>query len=211
LDISTRRELAFWIHGELQGAITAIGRSLRENGEDETADKLTDFNDKMIRMMAHRLYPSQLEVSLHLALGDLCHGRAELTMSDNLTPISFKNLQSLIVPFDLRLAIYRIVEEAITNAEKKPDTTKISVTVEAETDLIRISVLDNGAEFDIEQKHSLGFTLINTYVRQFTGHWAINNGDDGVLLTATLAMPVAQTVETMVPPTFASFKRDSKK
>ncbi len=210
LDVFTRRELAFWIHGELQSALMIAAQSLRQDGAVAAADKLSDINDKMIRMMAHKLYPTQLEVSLHLALSDLCHERAELTMSDNLTANSFRNLETIVVPFDMRLAIYRIIEEATTNAAKKHDTTKISVTVQAETNHICISVVDNGAEFDAEKKHSLGLSLINSYVRHFNGDWAINNRDDGVILTATLVMPVVQTVETMVPPAFASFRRDLK-
>ena len=209
-DVRTRRELAFWIHGELQSALVTAARSLRQDGSVEAADRLSDINDKIIRMMAHNLYPTQLEVSLYLAMSDLCHERAELTMSDNLSPDSFKNLDTVLVPFNARLAVHRIIEEAITNAEKKPDTTKISVNVKAENYYIHISVLDNGADFDAEQKQSLGFSLIKSYVRQFNGYWAINNLDDGVLLTATLALPVFETVETVVPPTFVSVFRKMK-
>ena len=194
LDLSTRREIGSWIHGELQSSLIHLARSLRHDGQNEAADKLSNINDNMVRAMAHKLYPPQLEISIQLALNDLCHERAEITLSDNLSLNSFKSRESIIVPFDIRLAIHRIVEEAITNAEKKPNTSKISVNVIAENNLIRISVRDDGDALTAQPEHSLGLTLINSYVRQFNGNWNIRNSNGGVLLTAILALPVVTTL-----------------
>ena len=207
VDAMTRREIAAWIHGDLQSSLIKVGQSLRKNGHFEASDELERINNGIVRRLAHQLFPPQLEVSLHLALTDLCHERAKLTMSDNLNLALFKNFKSRIVPFQLRLAAYRIVEEAINNAEKKPSTTTISVSVEACDDLLQISVLDNGMPLIDEPKHSLGFALINTYVRQFQGDWKIQNTQLGVHLTASLSFAYSDLVEKMVPEPILRMKK----
>lgn len=200
LDAVTRREIAGWIHGDLQRELIRVGRSLRAHGHIEASNELAKINDDVVRAMSHKLYPHQLEVSIHLALTDLCHERAALTMSDNLSLTMFKGLQSRVMPFELRLATYRIVEEGLNNAEKKPSTTAISVSVEAIDDLLRISVIDNGEPLSDVPNNSLGFTLINTYVRQFNGTWKISNTASGVLLAASLSFASTETVAERAAP-----------
>lgn len=207
LDIAVRREIGLWIHGTLQSELMSIIRSLRQNGEVEAAHKLMEINDMTVRAMAHKLYPPQLEITLHLALSDLCHKRADLMLSDNLSLKSFKALQSVVLPFQVRLAVYRIVEEAITNAEKKMNTTHIFVSVTCEDEIVHISIFDNGSALKDPIHHSLGLALINSHVKQFDGDWSIRNSDNGVLLTAKLAIPGVQTLEMMVPASFRSLNK----
>jgi two-component system, NarL family, sensor histidine kinase UhpB len=55
----------------------------------------------------------------------------------------------MAVPPDVGTAIYRIVQEALTNVAKHADATHVSVIVEKQTDGLRLIVEDNGRGFDI--------------------------------------------------------------
>jgi signal transduction histidine kinase len=186
LDTKTRREISIWLHGDVQRQLMNLARILRDHGDIDLASEVTKLNDETVRTMAHRLHPQQLDISLELALSDLCYGQAELQLSDNLHLQTFIKSTFVVLRTELRVAIYRIVEEGISNALKKPSTQKIFVLVSAEENSIDISVQDDGDKLTDSWKKSLGFSLISSYVDQFGGSWSISNNKDGVILRATL-------------------------
>jgi len=186
LDAKTRREISVWLHGDVQRQLMNLARNLRNQGAHDMASEVSKLNDGTIRSMAHRLHPPQLDISLELALADLCYGQADLQISDNLHLQNMTNSTFVVLESELRTAIYRIVEEGISNALKKPSTRKISVLVSAEIDSIDISVQDDGDRLTDNWKESLGFSLIGIFVTQFDGTWSIGNNKDGVILRATL-------------------------
>jgi glucose-6-phosphate-specific signal transduction histidine kinase len=186
LDTQTRREISLWLHGDVQRQLMNLARNLRNQGASDMASEVSKLNDETIRSMAHRLHPPQLDISLELALSDLCHGQADLQLSDNLHLQNMTNSTFVVLQSELRIAIYRIVEEGISNALKKPSTRKISVHVSAGNAAIDISVQDDGDRLTDGWKESLGFSLIEIFVEQFDGNWSISNNKDGVILQATL-------------------------
>jgi signal transduction histidine kinase len=186
LDTKTRREISIWLHGDVQRQLMNLARILRDHGDIDLASEVTKLNDETVRAMAHRLHPQQLDISLELALSDLCYGQAELQLSDNLHLQTFIKSTFVVLRTELRVAIYRIVEEGISNALKKPSTQKIFVLVSAEENSIDISVQDDGDKLTDSWKKSLGFSLISSYVDQFGGSWSLSNNKDGVILRATL-------------------------
>jgi len=139
--------------------------------------------------------PPQLDISLELALSDLCHGQAELQLSENLHLQSFTNSEFVVLPTELRIAIYRIVEEGITNALKKPNTQKIAVAVTALNNCIEISVQDDGDRLKDNWQGSLGFSLIAIFVERFGGSWSISNDENGVILRATLNQELTSSTD----------------
>lgn len=186
IDTQTRREISFWLHGDVQRQLINLARTLKSQGDNDLAFEVSKLNDETVRAMAHRLHPQQLDISLELALSDLCHGQAELQLSDNLQLHNLTTDTFVVLQSELRIAIYRIIEEGISNALKKPSTRKISVLVTAENKSIDISIQDDGDRLIDNVKESLGFSLIEIFVEQFGGSWSISNNEDGVLLRATL-------------------------
>lgn len=193
LDTKTRREISIWLHGDVQRQLMNLARILRDHGDIDLASEVTKLNDETVRAMAHRLHPQQLDISLELALSDLCYGQAELQLSDNLHLQTFIKSKFVVLRTELRVAIYRIVEEGISNALKKPSTQKIFVSVSAEENSIDISVQDDGDKLTDSWKKSLGFSLIEIFVDQFGGSWSISNNKDGVILRATLHEKLSQS------------------
>ena len=86
----------------------------------------------------------------------------------------------LVLPTSLSYAIYRVVEEALSNAKKKQSVTKISVSVKVVGDKIQIVVHDDGQKLTSENKVGLGVTLFDVYAKQFGGTWSLSNTTDGV-------------------------------
>jgi signal transduction histidine kinase len=83
-------------------------------------------------------------------------------------------------PIQQRYAIYRIVEEAVANAEKKPSTTKINVDISIPEDQIIISVIDDGSPVGKSVELGLGTRLIDTYALLHKGSWHLKNISKGV-------------------------------
>ena len=66
----------------------------------------------------------------------------------------------------LEVGIYRIVQEAVSNAVKYADASNISIQITKQLDSLLIMVEDDGIGFDINtQKHQKGFGLLNMQFR----------------------------------------------
>jgi signal transduction histidine kinase len=83
-------------------------------------------------------------------------------------------------PIKQRFAIYRIIEEAVANAEKKSSATKIRVDISIPKDQIIITVIDNGAPISDSVEPGLGSRLIDTYTLLHKGSWSLSNISEGV-------------------------------
>ena len=184
IDTQTRRELGAWLHSVVQPRLLSIARKAwADKSEIGTtlATELDELNDNVVRRYSHQLFPVQLEIALVLALADMLEGRAEFNFDTRMLPlmgevgevgsvpkISPEAMHSLIpksqvfFPIQQRYAIYRIVEEAVANAEKKPSTTKINVDISIPEDLIIISVIDDGSPVGESVEAGLGTRLIDT-------------------------------------------------
>jgi len=202
IDTQTRRELGAWLHSVVQPKMLSIARKAwADKSEIGTtlATELDELNDKVVRRYSHQLFPVQLEIALVLALGDMLEGRAEFNFDTRMLPLmgetgevgpvpkfSPEGMKSLIpksqvfFPIQQRYAIYRIVEEAVANAEKKPLTTKINVDISIPEDLIIISVIDDGSPVGESVEAGLGTRLIDTYALLHKGSWHLKNISKGV-------------------------------
>ena len=213
VDTQTRREIGAWLHSVVQPKLLSIARkawtSKTEVG-DLLGAAIDELNEEVVRRYSHQLFPVQLEIALVLALADLLKGRAEFKFDQRMFPlmgdvgeaksvprISQENVGSLIprdqvfFPVSQRYAIYRIIEEAVANAEKKPSTTKITVDISIPQDQIIITVTDNGSPKNDSVAPGLGSRLIDTYTVLNGGAWALSNIDGGVQFRCELPIIVA--------------------
>lgn len=204
IDNETRQEVGAWLHGTLQPQLTRLARDLRMAKGDENdsfAERVDELSEKYVRTYSHELYPPSLIVSLEVGLETLLDGRAELVLDRRLSNestigFSFSSPESGIDESDkpLRLilgrersyAVYRIIEEAVANAEKKSNSLRIVVEVHIERANIRLSVHDNGAPIPENANPGLGHSIIDALVQKFKGSWSIVNVDDGVELIAQI-------------------------
>lgn len=160
-----RREVAEQIHGLVQSRLLVAAHWLvqaQENaktGRGNSAELIAraqslieDTNENEIRPLARKLHPSTVRLGLISAIRSLLtslsvEGDVEIK-KDGYDPSNEKWWQTGL-PEELRLTIYRVVEEACNNVLKHSQATGVWVTLERPTaDLIRVSVQDNGSGFD---------------------------------------------------------------
>ena len=215
IDNETRQEVGSWLHGTLQPQLTRLARDIRAKKEtdcDIVAQRVDEINEKYVRAYSHDLYPPSLIVSLEVGLETLLDGRAELTLDHQLTNasnIGFSIWSSesgfedstrplrLVLGRERGYATYRIIEEAVANAEKKSSASQIAVDVRVEGEQIRILVHDNGAPISKDAKRGLGHSVIDTFVQKFDGNWSFTNVADGVELIALIPYTPLTVAETL--------------
>lgn len=204
IDNQTREEVGAWLHGTLQPKLTSLAKDIRmrkATDAEEIAGRVDEINEQFVRTYSHSLYPPSLMVSLEVGLETLLEGRAKLELDDRLTnaanvgfaiwspslgiPEHSQNLR-LHLGREYAYAAYRIIEEAVANAEKKPSTTSITVSVRVNEDALCISVRDNGDSVPENVQFGLGLSVINAFVQKFDGSMSIGNVEDGVELNASL-------------------------
>lgn len=62
--------------------------------------------------------------------------------------------QADIISLPLRTTIFKIIQQAVTNAVKNGQATKVKVLVSIARDILRVKVGDDGVGFDVEQERS---------------------------------------------------------
>lgn len=198
IDNETREEVGAWLHGTLQPQLVRLAKDIRTNKLNDcelVAQRVDEIAEKYVREYSHSLYPPALAISIEVALETMLEGRAELVLDERLTNAadlgyaiwssesetsSNKRVQRLHLAAEICYATYRIIEEAVANAEKKSSTTRIVVDVRIESEQVRISVRDNGDPISDNAKAGLGHSVINAFIQKFHGTMTMNNVANGV-------------------------------
>lgn len=143
-----RGEVFDQLHGSLQAEFVAMRQELKDlsaatsdPGAAAVADRVETQLETVYRegveSIARALYPSGLEVGLNVALSELA-GRLEPSISLNIAmePIVLVLDDPMLGGFhrSLRMASYRIVEEAVSNAVEHSGARSIDVAITSDLD-----------------------------------------------------------------------------
>lgn len=149
-----RRALARELHDEIGqqlGAIKLNLKALSSGGNERNAARIqdgigiVDATISQIRDRALDLRPALLDdLGLAAALDWLCHQQAQRSG----IAIGLDSKPLPILPPDLTTAVYRIVQEGITNALKHAGASRIEISVFAEDNRVKLAIVDNGRGFD---------------------------------------------------------------
>lgn len=160
---SVRREIARHLHGSVQNRVILLMHHLyrleREAPSEGLAAELgalqRDFGESLqndLRSISHQLYPSILRLGLVPALQSLGEGFEsvfEVALELDDTFVSEEREDRGMVPEQVRLAAYRIVEEALNNVVKHAEATTVGVRLDYSPGTsFRITVWDNGRGFE---------------------------------------------------------------
>ena len=153
--------------------------------QDPTKDiahaiELTGGVMRDIRSISHRLHPAILEDhGLSAAIdeiGQKLSARTGINVVVELLPVAN------CVPKELKLALYRIAQEAMTNAERHANATEIKVTSTVYPDWVTLEITDNGRGFDYQsiqrsKTSSMGIGLRNMNERMsfYQGHLEVSS------------------------------------
>jgi signal transduction histidine kinase len=107
--------------------------------------------------LSHRVHPATLRlIGLLPALQAL---ERELSESEMAIAVTHENVPML--PDELTVCLFRIVQEALTNALKHSSARDVSVHIRGEPDSLSITVADDGIGFDVDAAWGQGLGLVS--------------------------------------------------
>ena len=212
---SLRREIAQQLHGSVQNRLIFLILRLKEliklapAGElsQELADlgqKFEELVEKEIRPIAYQLYPYILRrgvIPALQSLGDQFEATMAIEMDLDQALILREKADPNFVPEQVRLAAYRIAEEAMTNAAKHSGASKVTVRLEQSSEgWMSMTVRDDGTGFDSDgAPGGLGIVGMRDYAEVMGGACVVRGRDGSgteVRVTLPLAAPDGRLPET---------------
>ncbi|MBD2493513.1 sensor histidine kinase [Nostoc sp. FACHB-280] len=165
--LEERTRIAREIHDSLGHSLTALNLQLETalklwNANPEKAQTflarakelgskaLKDVRQSVSTMRANPLQEKTLEQAISVLLEDFHR-------ANNISPRCFINLD-YPPPSDINIALYRIIQESLTNISKHAQATEVIIALTSNKNSLRLMVQDNGRGFDIQQ-NTTGFGL----------------------------------------------------
>ncbi len=182
------KELHDGVQQTLSAAVLNLNYVLENNGGKDADLKIKKGIDnintsiKEIRHLAH-----ELNFNLAPAIQKLVDDLNEVTKTE-LTFLT--NLGSERLDHKIEKALYRIIQESITNINKHAEATKATIQLMKYPDLVILTVEDNGKGFDTQQvNEEFGLNSIRSRSRQIHGQLSIDSKiEKGT--TITLEVPI---------------------
>ncbi len=151
------------------------------------ASSIIDRAIQEVRTMSHLLHPPLLdEVGLQSALSWYVEGlskRSGIETFLEVQPAEFPRLASAV-----ETAVFRIVQEALTNVFRHSGARKVSITLTQRDDQIVVTVLDDGKGIDKRvaelrpESVGVGIGGMKQRAKEFGGELRLANADPGTLL-----------------------------
>jgi signal transduction histidine kinase len=102
------------------------------------------------RRIVEDLRPSSLTtLGLTITLANLC-----VDVGERLDIVIRTDFDEVDLSPDGHLAVYRLIQEALTNVGKYAQASRVRVSVKLERDLVRVEIEDDGVGFDSKQGRS---------------------------------------------------------
>jgi signal transduction histidine kinase len=194
-----RRAIARELHDEVGQSLNALLVDLgnlaaiippgQEGAADllVTAKRLVESSIKSLRDMALLLRPSMLDdfglvPALHWQAREVAR-RTGMWVDVEAEEVSDE------LPEEHRTCIYRVAQEALHNASRHAQASRVRITVHQEPDRILLSVADDGVGFDPSRSRGLGLLGMEERVKHLNGFfWVQSRPGQGAVLTVQLPM-----------------------
>jgi len=205
-----RREVAELLHGRVQTRLViasykladyerhaALGLEAAAQLVSDVKQEIDELREQDIRRASHLLHPSVIRVGLVPALMLLAERvepalRVDVRASAEVVRLDDPMANAL--DEDLRLAVYRIAEEALSNVLRHAAAQAVRVDVSIEVDgrapSLILRVRDDGKGIDPGGvQPGLGLSSIDGRVREVGGTWSLDGAlGGGTTLTARLPL-----------------------
>jgi len=171
-----------------------LKKSAQPAGEEwSQASSIVDRAIQQVRTMSHLLHPPLLdEVGLLSALSWYVEGitkRSGIEISLEVEPRDFPRLSA-----DVETAVFRIVQEALTNVFRHSEASKVWMTLAQKEENIVVAVRDDGKGVDKRitelQPDSVGVGIggMKQRAREFGGELRLTNVHPGTLVELTIPL-----------------------
>ena len=184
-----RKRLARELHDETGQSLTSMLLALRAIEEAKTSDEAQDATDRLreqivetlhdVRRLAVELRPKALDdFGLVPALERLTTTFSEQTA----IPVEFEAMlgDTRLAPA-VETALYRIVQEALTNVIKHSRAARVSVLLRRKPDSVAAVIEDDGQGFDVDETRDGGLGLVGMRERieLIDGRLAVESSSSG--------------------------------
>jgi PAS domain S-box-containing protein len=204
-----RRRIARELHDSAGQLLTALNMNLVPIQNDahklgpasmralNESFQLIEQLSKELRTISHLLHPPMLdEAGLEFALQWYVEGFAERSKIE----VDFELAPDLgRLPRDAEIAIFRLVQESLTNIHRHADSATASVRIFREGDQVQVRITDQGKGIPAGNlngkgmaKAGVGVQGMRERLRQLKGKLEIYSGPGGTTVRATLPAPVAK-------------------
>lgn len=158
---------------------TKLYLSIAGNKNEELKDlikypmELIDSSIDEIRVLCHKMVSPLKNVGLEKLIGDIIKKIEETT---TIKTEFIYTLPKGILSDDLKLNIYRIIQELVSNIVKYAGANNVKIIMQSDEKTIDITVTDDGAGFDMSQKRKgIGISNIINRVSSFNGEIKIDS------------------------------------
>lgn len=203
-----RRRIARELHDSAGQLLTALNMNLVPIQSDahklgpasvraiNESFQLIEQLSKELRTISHLLHPPMLdEAGLEFALQWYVEGFAERSKIE----VDFELAPDLgRLPRDAEIAIFRLVQESLTNIHRHASSPTASVRVFREGNQVQVRITDQGKGMPAGHlngkgaRAGVGVQGMRERLRQLKGKLEIHSGPQGTTVHATLPAPVAQ-------------------
>jgi PAS domain S-box-containing protein len=183
-----RRRIARELHDDIAQRLALVSISLERpdlnTSSGEFAGQIIAIA-RDLQSLSHRLHSSKLEyLGLVSATAAFCvEASTQHGVSIEFTPSG--TLEGL--PTDTALALFRVLQEAVTNAIKHANSSYISVSLRGLPSGVQLEVADRGSGFDIvaaRQGHGLGLVSMEERMKLVGGDVQLRAGAAGTVVRA---------------------------
>jgi signal transduction histidine kinase len=189
-----QKRIALEVHDELGQSLTGLKMHIHllKNHSDglNAADKslakgfdelmeMTDMTIATVRRIASELRPSLLD---DFGLVPALEWQTQEFERRTSIPCEFStNSEAVDMGHERNTAIYRIVQEALTNVARHAEASQVTVDLDTKRDEVRLSILDNGVGINGENPKgiSLGIFGMQERSRMIGGELKIESSPDG--------------------------------
>jgi signal transduction histidine kinase len=195
-----RKRIARELHDGVGQTLTSILvhiKVLAQNQDPATEARINELHHLVddtltdVRMLSRELRPSALDdLGLTAALERYMQ---EFNMRfPHLETDLHTNLAGRLPPM-IETSLYRIIQEAMTNAARHSQATSLSVLVNRRDGIVQAIIEDNGEGFDVKSKRragsSVGLHSMTERSELLNGTLEIESGSDGTTVYAEIPLP----------------------
>jgi signal transduction histidine kinase len=170
------------------------GRALLE----EVSQQIEQIREHDVREVSHLLHPSIIQVGLVPAIERLTEDflpqfQVELAVSESVARLDDPENNRLAEP--VRLAAYRLVEEALGNVARHARAHVVVVSLQLRDEQLAIRVQDDGLGFDVAGvRAGLGLSSVAARVGSVGGSWGVSSTHGrGTAIEALLPLALSTT------------------
>lgn len=150
---------------------------------EDARGRLSDIQDGLaeivndIHGLSHRLYSSNVEIlGLETSARSHCEKFAkQQAMLVDFTPTDVPSA----IPIETSLALYRVMQEAMANVSKHSHANKVDVRLKGGSELISLSVADDGVGIDLGSSYlnnGIGISSMKERMRMLGGSFVLLSG-----------------------------------